>query len=80
MESYANLIEETLVTKCLSAYWDRSCGNYGISSNIRMAKVLEVIADEIRTWAPSESQARMNTQTIHEVADRIKEIATDAMV
>lgn len=70
-----DIIPETLISRCLDAYWDREFGCRGISSNYRMAKVFSIISEEIRSWAPSESSSRMNVQTINEIADRLLELA-----
>lgn len=59
-----------LLDKSTELYW--SFGEYGIDDRRRMKAVLYQLADEIRTWAPPESQARICFLMTNEIADRIK--------
>lgn len=63
---------ETLVDRCVQAYWTEKLATRGIHSRDRMAKVFEMLADEIKGWAPPEEQARICHLAITEVADRLK--------
>ncbi len=58
-----------LLGRCMAAYWqDRQAL---IDDRCRMAAVAEVIAQEVRTWAPDKGQARICYLAINEVADRL---------
>ena len=58
-----------LVGRCMAAYWhDREAL---IDGHSRIAAVIKVIADEVRTWAPDPGQARICHLAINEVADRL---------
>jgi hypothetical protein len=59
-----------LLDSATELYW--SFGEYGIDDRRRMKAVLYQLADEIRTWAPQESQARICYLMTNEIADRIK--------
>jgi hypothetical protein len=53
----------------MAAYWqDREAL---IDGRSRMQAVMIVIAEEVRTWAPSPGQARICHLAINEVADRL---------
>jgi hypothetical protein len=55
--------------RCLTAYWKDRVAL--IDDHSRMRAVIEVLADEIRKWAPDEGQARICHLAINEVADRL---------
>lgn len=58
-----------LTGRCLAAYWtDRQAL---IDARSRMRAVVEVLADEIRRWAPDPGQAKICHLAINEVADRL---------
>ena len=60
---------EPLCTRLMQAYWqDRQAL---IDGHVRMAAVMQVVAEEIRTWAPDKGQARICHLAINEVADRL---------
>ena len=46
-----------LLDACTELYW--SFAEYGIDDRRRMKAVLYHLAEEVRTWAPDESQARI---------------------
>lgn len=58
-----------LLDNLIQLYW--SLGEYSIDDKRRMKAVLLELAQEIRTWAPDEGQARICYLAINEVADRI---------
>ena len=58
-----------LVDNLTELYW--SLGEYSIDDKRRMKAVLMELAQEIRTWAPDEGQARICYLAINEVADRL---------
>lgn len=58
-----------LMGRCLAAYWtDRQAL---IDDRCRMRAVVEVIAEEVRRWAPDKGQAKICHLAINEVADRL---------
>lgn len=59
----------TLIDNLTELYW--SLGEYSIDDKRRMKAVLLELAQEIRTWAPDEGQARICYLAINEVADRL---------
>jgi hypothetical protein len=42
-----------------------------LRSRSRMQGVIQLLANEVRTWAPDEGQARICYLAINEVADRL---------
>ncbi len=60
-----------LVTRCLAEYWDPKHSMAVLRSRARMSGVLQLLADELRTWAPEKGQARICHLAINEVADRL---------
>lgn len=58
-----------LLDNLIQLYW--SLGEYSIDDKRRMKAVLLELAQEIRTWAPDEGQARICYLAINEVADRL---------
>lgn len=66
---------DDLITKVLDAYWSSENVHLTMASRLRMKPVLRAIAEEIRTWAPDEGQARICYLAINEVADRLVRIA-----
>ncbi len=58
-----------LLDNLIQLYW--SLGEYSIDDKRRMKAVLLELAQEIRTWAPDEGQARICYLAINEVADCI---------
>lgn len=67
----ATTTKEDLMQRVLDAYWSVDNNHLTISSKLRMASVLRAIAEEIRTWAPPESQARICHLMTNEIADRL---------
>ena len=59
----------SITEDCLAIYWE--LGEYSIDDRRRMQAVIKAIADNIRTWAPPEEQARICHMAINEVADRL---------
>lgn len=60
-----------LVTRCLREYWDPKHSQAFLRSRARMQGVIQLLADEVRTWAPDPGQARICHLAINEVADRL---------
>lgn len=58
-----------LTQSCLKVYWE--LGEYSIDDTRRMQAVLKELAGIIRTWAPTQEQARICHMAINEVADRL---------
>lgn len=58
-----------LIDNLTELYW--SLGEYSIDDKRRMKSVVMELAQEIRTWAPDEGQARICYLAINEVADRL---------
>jgi hypothetical protein len=65
----------TFIKQLTELYW--SLGEYGIDDERRMKTVVREIAQEIRTWAPPETQARICYLMTHEIADRLLRTCTD---
>jgi hypothetical protein len=63
--------ESNLLEKVLDAYWSAENNHLTISSKLRMRPVFRAIAEEIRTWAPPETQARICWLMTNEIADRL---------
>lgn len=63
--------EADLLEKVLDAYWSVENNHLTVSSKLRMVPVFRAIAEEIRTWAPPESQARICWLMTNEIADRL---------
>mgnify|MGYP006094717589 FL=1 len=68
-----------LVQRCIDAYWCKENGLTGLHSTIRMARALEVIAAEIRQWAPDKEASRICYLAINEVADQLLQHAEKAL-
>lgn len=62
-----------LLERCLDAYWCKENGMSGLNSNIRMARAIEVIAAEVRRWAPDRAAAKICHLAINEIADQLLE-------
>ena len=60
-----------LVTRCLAEYWDNKHSVAVLRSRSRMQGVIQLLADEVRTWAPDKGQAKICHLAINEVADRL---------
>lgn len=60
-----------LLKRCVDAYWSSEHGPYGLHSEVRMAKAFEVIAAEIRQWAPDPAVAKICHLAVNEVADML---------
>lgn len=58
-----------LIDNLTELYW--SLGEYSIDDKRRMKAVMLELANEIRSWAPDEGQARICHLAINEVADRL---------
>lgn len=59
--------------RCINAYWFPD-SRYSIADHQRVAAVFEVIADEIETWAPPKTEAKICHLQIMEVAARLREM------
>ena len=66
-----------LMTRCIDAYWQEKLSIRGISSRHRMAEVFKILGDEIKAWAPDKDQAKICHLAIHEIADRLIQLADD---
>ena len=62
---------DDLLTRCLTEYWDDRHTTSTLRSRARMRAVVQLLSDEIRTWAPDPGQARICHLAINEVADRL---------
>jgi hypothetical protein len=62
---------DDLLTRCLAEYWDDRHTTSTLRSRSRMRGVIQLLAKEIRTWAPDQGQARICYLAINEVADRL---------
>jgi hypothetical protein len=62
---------DDLLTRCLAEYWDPKHSVAVLRSRSRMRGVVQLLADELRSWAPDEGQARICHLAINEVADRL---------
>ncbi len=63
--------KEGLLTCLTNAYWCDRNNSLTMHSRQRMVAVLDVLAAEIRSWAPDQGQARICYLAINEVADRL---------
>lgn len=68
---------DDLLTRCLREYWDQKHSQALLRSRARMRGVIQLLADEIRSWAPDQGQARMVFMAINDVADRLLQDTTD---
>lgn len=66
-----------LIEQCIEAYWSQDHGLYGLHSAVRMKRAFEVIAAEIRTWAPDPVNAKLCHLAVNDVADRLLEHAAN---
>jgi hypothetical protein len=55
----------------IDAYWCDRNNSLTMHSKQRMVAVLELLAAEIRSWAPDKGHARICYLAINEVADRL---------
>ena len=62
---------DDLLERMIDAFWCLENNHLTVSSKHRMVSVLQLLAKEIRTWAPDEGQARICWLAINEVADRL---------
>ena len=62
---------DDLVTRCLAEYWDPKHSSAVLRSRSRMQGVIQLLSNEVRSWAPDEGQARICHLAINEVADRL---------
>lgn len=69
---------EDLLTRCLSEYWDDKHTTSSLRSRSRMRGVIQLLAHEVRTWAPDKGQAKICHLAINEVADRLVHEANHA--
>lgn len=60
-----------LVTRCLKEYWDPKHSQAFLRSRSRMQGVLQLLAHEIKGWAPPKEQSKICHLAINEVADRL---------
>lgn len=63
---------ETLAMRMLDAFWCLRNNSMIITSPDRMRAVLRLLADEIETWAPSASDAKICHLAVCEVAQRLR--------
>jgi hypothetical protein len=63
--------DEDLVTRCLREYWDPKHSQAFLRSRSRMRGVIQLLAHEVRQWAPDKGQAKICNLAINEVADRL---------
>jgi len=68
---------DDLITRLLTEYWDDRHTTSTLRSHTRMGAVLQLLASEIKTWAPDPGQARICYLAINEVADRLTREAND---
>lgn len=61
----------------LDAFWCLKNNSMTMTSKYRMVAVAELLAEEIRSWAPDQGQARMVHMAINDVADRLLRDATN---
>ena len=66
-----------LLTRMLDAFWCLKNNSMTMTSKLRMIAVLELLSQEIRSWAPDQGQARICYLAINEVADRLLREAND---
>lgn len=71
-------IKEDLLTCLTDAFWCDRNNSLTMFSKQRMVAVLELLAAEIRSWAPDPGQARICYLAINEVADRLIRESTNA--
>lgn len=64
-------IPSDLVTRCLAEYWDPKHSMAVLRSRSRMQGVIQLLANEVRGWAPDKGQAKICHLAINEVADRL---------
>jgi hypothetical protein len=62
---------DDLLTRCLAEYWDPKHSMAVLRSRSRMRGVVELLATELRSWAPEKGQAKICHLAINEVADRL---------
>lgn len=62
-----------LMTRCIDAYWEQGLSINGIHSTLRMKAVFELLAKEIRTWAPDPKTAKICHLAVNEIANRLVE-------
>lgn len=63
--------KDDLLTCLIDAYWCDRNNSLTMHSKQRMVAVLELLAAEIRSWAPDKGHARICYLAINEVADRL---------
>ena len=63
---------ETLTLRMLDAFWCLRNNSMVITSPDRMRAVLRLLADEIETWAPPASEAKICNLAVCEVAQRLR--------
>lgn len=64
-------LSDDLLTRCLNEYWDDKHTTATLRSRSRMRGVVQLLAEEVRSWAPDKGQARICYLAINEVADRL---------
>jgi hypothetical protein len=68
---------DDLLTRCLTEYWDTRHDTSTLRSRARMRAVAQLLATEIKSWAPDPGSARICHLAINEVADRLLRDTTD---
>ena len=63
---------ETLPLRMLDAFWCLTNNSMNITSSDRMRAVLRLLANEIETWAPSYTAAKICHLAVMEVAERLR--------
>lgn len=66
---------ETMPLRMLDAFWCLTNNSMTITSPDRMREVLRMVANEIETWAPSQSEAKICHLAVKEVAERLRKEA-----
>lgn len=62
---------DDLVTRCLREYWDAKHSQAFLRSRSRMQGVIQLLANEIKGWAPPKEESKICHLAITEVADRL---------
>jgi hypothetical protein len=61
-----------LLNRCVKAYWSLDgTSDMTVNNEDRIRRVVELLAAEIRNWAPSVEQARICHIMTNEIADRL---------
>ena len=63
---------ETLPLRMLDAFWCLANNSMTITSSDRMREVLRLLANEVETWAPSYTDAKICHLAVMEIAERLR--------